>query len=80
MTREEAFEVVKSAVAAVVPDFDGEITQETHLTDEDVIDSLDSMNLLFELEEKLGKKLVKIDEDFEDYKVSTLVDIIVAAE
>jgi hypothetical protein len=35
---------------------------------------------LFELEEKLGKKLVKIDEDFEDYKVSTLVDIIVAAE
>jgi len=79
MTREEVFEAIKTAIAAVVPDFSGEITQKTHLTNEDVIDSLDSMNLLFELEESLGKKLTKIDEDFNDYSVSTLIDIILEA-
>jgi len=76
MTRDEALEVITKALKAVVPDLDQEITFETDLVGEDIIDSLDSMNLLFELEEGLGKKLTEIDEDYNDYKVGTLVDVI----
>lgn len=77
MSREEALAIIKDALIKVFPDFDGEVTEDTDLVGEDIIDSLDSMNLLFEMEEKLGKKLSAIDEDHNDYRVRTLIDVIV---
>ena len=44
-----------------------------------MLDSLDSMTFLFELENDLGMKLEAIDETYEDFRVGSIVDIVVAA-
>ena len=79
MSREDALALIQTALTSVCPDFEGQITEATDLVEEDIIDSLDSMNLLFEIEDKLGKKLTSIDEDYNDFGVGALIDIITAA-
>lgn len=79
MSRTEALSLIKSALSTVCPDFKGEITEDTDLVNENIIDSLDSMTLLFEIEDKLGKKLTSIGEDYDDFSVGALIDVITAA-
>ena len=80
MTKEQAFSLVKKALEATKPGASNAVSMETHLVDEDVIDSLDSMNFLFELEKEMGTKIAAIDETFEDFRVSTLVELVAAAK
>lgn len=53
---------------------------ETDLVGEEIVDSLDSMNFLFELETALGYPLSKIDESFDDFRVGTLIDLILSEQ
>lgn len=76
MTDEQAFEMVKKAVNSVTPGAGDDITMETHLTEDDVLDSLDSMTFLFELEALNGGPFEDIVDTFDDYRVSSLVAII----
>ena len=76
MDRQSALVEIIKAVKAVVPDLDVEITESTDLLEDDVLDSLDSMNFLFELEESIGK-ISSINEDYSDFKVSALIDLLV---
>lgn len=78
MNQQEAFNIIKKSVAIVCPNFDGDLTLETDLMAEEILDSLDSMSFLFELETLVGKSIPQIDEDFEDFQVSKLVELIVA--
>ena len=80
MTSDEVLEIIKSALVATLPDLDQEITLATDLREEDILDSLDLMNFLFELENALGGQVEKIDETYDDYKVQSLVDIIIEAK
>jgi acyl carrier protein len=79
MTREEALTAITKALTTTVGDVDGTIGEDTNLVDEGMLDSLDSMTFLFELENDLGLKLEAIDETYEDFRVGSIVDIVVAA-
>jgi acyl carrier protein len=79
MTREEALMAITKALTTTVGDVDGTIGEDTNLVDEGMLDSLDSMTFLFELETDLGMKLEAIDETYEDFRVGSIIDIVVAA-
>ncbi len=79
MTREEALTAITKALTTTVGDVDGAIGEDPNLVDEGMLDSLDSMTFLFELENDLGLKLEAIDETYEDFRVGSIVDIVVAA-
>ncbi|WP_095590590.1 acyl carrier protein [Actibacterium ureilyticum] len=77
MTDEKAFELIKQALEKTQAGSSEKVTMETDLIADGIVDSLDSMNFLFELETALGKSITSIDETFDDFKVTTLVDLVV---
>lgn len=79
MTRDEALAVITKALTATVGSVDGDLSEDTNLVDDGLLDSLDSMTFLFELENDLGSKLEAIDETYDDFRVGALVDIVVQA-
>ena len=79
MSREDALALIQTALSSVCPDYDGQITESSDLVGEDIIDSLDSMNLLFEIEDKFGRKFPALDEDYNNFIVGALIDVIAAA-
>jgi len=79
MTREEALAAITKALTATVGSVDADVTEETNLVDDGLLDSLDSMTFLFELENDLNTKLEAIDETYEDFRVGSIVDIVVQA-
>lgn len=78
MNREEALKLVLNAYQKATKSEPEGISEQTDLIEEGLIDSLDSMTVLFEIEDALGAKL-SVDEDYDDYKVSSLVDLVMAA-
>ena len=79
MTREEALAAITKALTATVGSVDADVTEDTNLVEDGLLDSLDSMTFLFELENDLGTKLEAIDETYEDFRVGSIVDIVVQA-
>ena len=79
MTREEALAAITKALTATVGSVDGDVTEDTNLVEDGMLDSLDSMTFLFELENDLDTKLDAIDETYEDFRVGAIVDIVVQA-
>jgi acyl carrier protein len=79
MTREEALAAITKTLTATVGSVDVDVTEETNLVDDGLLDSLDSMTFLFELENDLNTKLDAIDETYEDFRVGSIVDIVVQA-
>ena len=78
MTEADALALIKTALEKVTPGASEKVTMDTDLVGDDIVDSLDSMNFLFEIEGELGNPIAKIDEDFSDFRVKSLVDLIVA--
>lgn len=78
MTENEALELIRSALNEVQEGAGNDVTPETDLVQEDVLDSLDLMNFLFELETANGKKIEAIDENYSDYRVSKLIELLTA--
>lgn len=76
MTEHEAIVLVKKALDEVSPGSGGAITPDSDLVKDEILDSLDLMNFLFELEELYGSKIEEITETFDDYRVSTLIGFI----
>jgi acyl carrier protein len=77
VTREEALGAIQKALVATVGEAKGDITEDTDLVGDGLLDSLDSMTFLFELENDLGRKLEAIDESYDDFRVGAIVDIVV---
>ena len=73
MTEIDAVALIQNAVDEVKPGAGQHLTLESDLVEDGVLDSLDVMAFLFELETKRGAKLVQIDEAYTDFRVSTLV-------
>lgn len=78
MTEVEAYQLIVGAIAKVAPSKATSVTEDTDLLTEGVLDSLDVMNFLFELEQRLGRKLTAIDETYNDFRVRSLTKIICA--
>ncbi len=76
MSQEAALERIQRAVDVVVPGKGAAITLSTDLVGENVLDSLDLMNFLFELEQDLGARIPGISDEYEDYRVSALVELL----
>lgn len=79
MTEPEAYQLIVAALTKVAPGKAPKVTEDTDLLAGGILDSLDVMNFLFEVEQRLGKKLTAIDETYNDFRVQSLVKIIGAA-
>lgn len=77
MTDNEAFDLIRQALEQTKAGSSEKVTMETDLVADGILDSLDSMNFLFELETALGQPISSIDETFDDFRVATLVELIV---
>jgi acyl carrier protein len=76
MTKEEALQRINEALEAADSGLSAKIDFNSDLADDGNLDSLQLMNFLFELEEALGVKIEEIYEEYEDYRVSSLVNIL----
>lgn len=76
MTDNEAFQLIIRAIKIAVPAAPIDILPATHLIKDGVIDSLDLMAFLFELEQLCGGELAEIDENFSDFTVGRLIQIV----
>lgn len=79
MSKEDALELIKAALDKTQNGLGAKINENTHLINDKIIDSLDSMNFMFELEELYGSQLDVIDEAFDDYRVCRLIEILQTA-
>lgn len=79
MTNEEAFEIIQKALEEVEADSSKDVTTDTDLAEDEILDSLDLVSFLYELEVLVGKKIEAITEDYDDFKVSSLVKLVVEA-
>lgn len=78
MTEAGALEMIKSAVHEVKPGAGEQLTLESDLVKDGILDSLDIMAFLFELETMRGAKFVEINEAYADFRVSTIVQMLMA--
>ena len=76
MNSEEALTLIKKALENVEAGLAEKIHTRTNLVDDDILDSLEVMNFLFELENLHGKNIEEIDEEFSDFRVSKLIEIL----
>ncbi|MEM8659871.1 MAG: hypothetical protein AAGF35_03200 [Pseudomonadota bacterium] len=79
MTREEAYSLIQQALDAMDPELAKKVTYSTDLIGEKIIDSLDSMNFLYELETLHGSKIDAIDDDYEDFRIESLIQHLIAS-
>ena len=68
--------IKKALVAAEVNIDDNPLDEDTDLIEEGILDSLDAMTFLFHLEKIVGSKILEIDDEYEDFRVSSLVSIL----
>jgi acyl carrier protein len=76
MTEDEALALVRDALDATVPGAGAKADMSSDLVGDEILDSLDVMNFLFEVEQTLGRRLTSIAEDHTDFRVATLVALI----
>jgi len=77
MTREQALDMIKKALDETGKGLSERVNESTDLINDKILDSLDTMNFLFELETLRGAKIEAIDDTFEDFRVATLIDLLV---
>ena len=76
MTEDATLLLIKDSLNKVAEGVGDRVTPETDLVAEEIVDSLDLMNFLFEVEQSLGSKLTAITEDYDDYRVASLMKVI----
>jgi acyl carrier protein len=76
MKQEQALSMILGALETAVPGSSSKVTMESHLVADGIIDSLDLMAFLYELERDCGDSLEVINDDFNDYRVVRLVEIL----
>lgn len=77
MEKNEAIDYIKKTLELSEIELDDiSIGMETDLLEDGILDSLDAMTFLFNLEKNMNTKIVEIDDDFNDFKISSLVSIL----
>lgn len=79
MTPENARVIIQQALEGILGADPGVLTDDINLVELELLDSLDIMEFLASVEEKVGQKFVKDDEiDFELFEMGTLISKISA--
>lgn len=78
MTEADALNMIKEALNIVADGMGDKVSMETDLHADDILDSLDTMNFMFELEHLHGSKIEQVTETFDDYRVATIVGFLTA--
>ena len=77
MIEKEIIELIKDCLKKTEVNLDGILLDNnTDLLAEGILDSLDAMTFLFHIEKKVGKKITEIDDEFEDFRISSLLSIL----
>ena len=77
MTHDQAHALIVEALHKAVPGAPlDRLGPDTHLVKDGIIDSLDSMAFLYELEKLCGGEIREIGEDFSDFRVVRLTEIL----
>ena len=73
---DKKIEVIKDCINIVKPGYGNNITIDSDLIKDQILDSLEAINFLFELENNFPEKINKIDDDFSDFTVKALIELI----
>ena len=77
MNSKDSVALIKKALfAAEVNIDDNPLNEDTDLIEEGILDSLDAMTFLFHLEKEVNQKISEIDEEFDDFKIATFIQIL----
>ena len=77
MEKSKAIKFIKLVLELSEVDIqDLDLVIDIDLFEEGILDFLDAMTFLFNIEKIVNKKIIEIDEDFEDFKISSLVSIL----
>ena len=77
MNPTESVALIKKALISAEVDLeDYSLNKDTDLIEEGILDSLDAMTFLFHLEKEVNEKISEIDDEFDDFKISTLIQIL----
>lgn len=73
---ENKIKIIKECINLVKPGLENDITLDSDLIKDQILDSLEAINFLFELENNFSDKINKIDDDFSDFSVRALIKLI----
>ena len=77
MNATESVSLIKKALISAEVDIeDYSLNEDTDLIEEGILDSLDAMTFLFHLEKEVNEKIIEIDDEFDDFTISTLIQIL----
>ena len=77
MNATESVSLIKKALISAEVDIeDYSLNEDTDLIEEGILDSLDAMTFLFHLEKEVNEKISEIDDEFDDFKIATLIQIL----
>ena len=77
MNATESVSLIKKALISAEVDIeDYSLNEDTDLIEEGILDSLDAMTFLFHLEKEVNEKITEIDDEFDDFTIATLIQIL----
>ena len=77
MNATESVALIKKALISAEVDIeDYSLNEDTDLIEEGILDSLDAMTFLFHLEKEVNEKISEIDDEFDDFRIATLIQIL----
>tara|TARA_B100000242_G_C42744620_1_gene347306 strand:+ start:239 stop:481 length:243 start_codon:yes stop_codon:yes gene_type:complete len=77
MNATESVSLIKKALISAEVDIeDYSLNEDTDLIEEGILDSLDAMTFLFHLEKEVNEKISEIDDEFDDFTIATLIQIL----
>ena len=77
MNATESVALIKKALISAEVDLeDYSLNEDTDLIEEGILDSLDAMTFLFHLEKEVNEKISEIDDEFDDFTIATLIQIL----
>ena len=77
MNATESVALIKKALISDEVDIeDYSLNEDTDLIEEGILDSLDAMTFLFHLEKEVNEKISEIDDEFDDFIIATLIQIL----
>jgi acyl carrier protein len=79
MNRDDAYNLVLAAYKKATKNDTENLSEQTDLIEEGIIDSLDTMTILFEIDDAVDGKL-GVGDDYNGFKISQLVDLVLASE
>lgn len=73
MDKTEALTLISDCVALVNPSAAEQVTEQSNLVDDGILDSLDAMTFVFNIEKRLGRKLNSVSNENSAFSVTHIL-------